>query len=199
MTNIPSGSALVSTVFEVTGWSYPAVVTFGLSAPAPFAAADFVAAWRNGVLNGGTSSYVCDPANMSADAKVTKVSALLNRAGVMTYAENLADIVGTGSWDGPAPNNAMLMRKRTGLAGRAFRGRCYWPAIFISATDMDTGGNMTGSRYTSWASNVAGIISKCAAQSVTPVLLHADGSAATTITATEGEALMATQRRRMRR
>lgn len=200
MTNIPSGYALIRTEFQMAGANYPAVITIGVQRLNPYTAHDINVTWWAGVLNGGTSSYPLDPAGYTAACTVKETSVLLNVGGVMTTDVVTHNQVGTGSWPPPPPNTAIIQRKATGLAGRANRGRMYWPAIFVDQAAIDTDGTMSGAPFTHFQSVAAGMLAHMNSNFISPVIIHASGATPTPISSLSVvEPIAATQRRRMRR
>jgi hypothetical protein len=108
-----------------------------------------------------------------------------------------ADDGATGS-DGITPNTAVLIKKSTGLGGRANRGRMYWPGV-----DEDSVAP-TGALDSGFVSGVQVLADALIpALNVGPfigyVILHTDNSTPTPITGFLVESTVATQRRRLPR
>lgn len=188
---------------QVTGNRYPAQVTMGFSDTA----GTRTAAGFNGIIKTAlTSGYSFPPlavANFSNAAEVTQSYFLLNRGGVLTSDILVWNTVGTKTVAMTPANTAVLCRKRTALAGVKYRGRNYWPNIWINESDVDQAGNMTGSDFTALQGGLglgAGWLGSLAASGVLPYLLHTNPAInPDELTSYQAEGQMATQRRRMRR
>ena len=74
--------------------------------------------------------------------------------GFRDYPLNLQGTVGTSGAALP-PNNALVMRRRTGIAGRANRGRVYLPAV---PTAWQTGGVLAGSGFIDASNNFTSVM-----------------------------------------
>jgi hypothetical protein len=111
---------------------------------------------------------------------------------------NLAQAVTGGtSHTGTTPNVAFLMKKLTGLGGRANHGRLYLPGV--SEQDVDVDGTVAGSKLTELTTNFGAFATDCAAKSFFLVILHNGTAAPTPMTQFLWEGTAATQRRRLRK
>lgn len=97
------------------------------------------------------------------------------------------------------PNNcALLLQKRTALAGVRFRGRNYLPIFGIGEADVGVTGVILAATYNTIQGRVAGWYANMLANSYTPVLLHSGAETPSPITSLTLATQIATQRRRMR-
>lgn len=106
---------------------------------------------------------------------------------------------GTGGTNFEAPQVQGLIHKGTGLSGRKYRGRMY--VADVGGGHIDSFGNLTGTELTNLESIATAWFGLAGADALigAPVLLHADATAPTTVTAMHAETKVATQRRRFRR
>jgi hypothetical protein len=117
-----------------------------------------------------------------------------------------AAIVGTGG-PGVLPSNcALLVKKTTSFAGRAYRGRAYWPSM-LAEGDVDINGVIDGATVTALqgAFDLVYDDLQAAYFGAAPALLHdkvtggvLDPTPATELTGFIVQPKIATQRRRMR-
>lgn len=109
--------------------------------------------------------------------------------------------VTTGAGTSVPPNSSVILRKRTPLAGRAFRGRMYLPSCFINETLVDNAGVIAGSAVTTLQNRANAWLAAATAQGRSLVLLHEASSPAsipTALTALTIDSVLGTQRKRMR-
>lgn len=112
---------------------------------------------------------------------------------------------GTGAWESCPTNTAVLVQKRTGVAGRNQRGRMYIPPTVVSEANVDTVGVIAstplGVMQTAWDAFWTALV----ADDFPPQLLHGGtkanpthAPAPTPIIQFLVEPMVATQRRRLR-
>jgi hypothetical protein len=101
----------------------------------------------------------------------------------------------------PPPQVTYLIKKTTGLAGRKFRGRAYWPYGGPTST-IDEQGKIIGGEativntaVTQWLAALSDAASNTAGQ----YLLHASGVTPNLVISFQRESVVATQRRRLLR
>jgi hypothetical protein len=96
-------------------------------------------------------------------------------------------------------NTAFLVRKQTNQPGRRGRGRMYFPGTVTEATTSSIG-VMTGAALTTRQTALNAWHARLITDGLDPVLLHQSGDPTPAeITAFIGQAVVATQRRRLRR
>jgi len=116
-------------------------------------------------------------------------------------AETIIPLPGTGGTLGTVvQNTSVLVKKITGEAGRAHRGRCYFPPISLAEVDVNNVGMIDATVRSTIQSNWDGFITalETAEDLMGLVLLHASAETPTEITSFQVEAQVATQRRRLR-
>jgi hypothetical protein len=128
------------------------------------------------------------------------ITARWRNGGVDKEAEESVGDPGGRSGDVLVQNTSILVKKLTGIAGRANRGRNYWPG-FLNMDDTNGIGTIDSSRVTAlqsafddWFDNLATVITNVN----NVVIQHADFSAVTVVTSVLVESTCATQRRRLR-
>lgn len=199
----PSNYGQWTLTMQVTGNPYPAQVTMGFSDTAGTrTAANFNATIKTTL----TAGYAFPPlavANFSSACEVIQSYFLLNRGGVLTSDILNWNTVGTKSINLTPANGALLVRKRTALAGVKYRGRNYWPNIWIDESNVDQAGNMSGTDFNSLQVGFgvgSGWLGSAIATGILPYILHTDPAInPDEILSYQLENKMATQRRRMRR
>lgn len=109
---------------------------------------------------------------------------------------------GGGSGEVCPPNVALLFQKQTGLSGRRYRGRAYWPFVFEAAVSQ--AGAVAPAHITSWTTTLGLVLALFnGAEGLNldgMVLLHSQApSLPTPVTSLTISPWAATQRHRMRR
>lgn len=136
---------------------------------------------------------------------VVKAHALYQDDDTLHEMEYPINLGGTGLWESPPTNCAVLVQKRTSVAGRNQRGRMYIPPTVVSEANVDTVGVIAdtplGVMNVAWAEQYLAMVDA----EFLPYLLHggtkADPTHApppTAITSFLVEPMIATQRRRLR-
>lgn len=112
--------------------------------------------------------------------------------------EYIIDEQGTATGAVLPSNCAMLVRKRTGTAGRRGRGRCYFPGVFLLETAVDSRGALTDA-YREFRQDAADAwLADLGTTFGGAVVLHTNATAPTPITALQVDGVIATQRKRLR-
>jgi len=110
-------------------------------------------------------------------------------------------VAGTNTGPPLPQNTAFLLRKRSALGGRRGRGRMYWPPAFLGEDSISSVGLMGEAQRSAIEGRM--IVATAAPAGTGRVILHAPEvgapTAPTPITALSLDALVATQRRRLRR
>jgi hypothetical protein len=192
---IPSHYGVGSFHFIPVGGVHECIVTLGAHDTAAAGGQDmldaFVSAWT------GTGDFLAAAA-MSNEWVFRNLSLLYNNAGSFEVFDALFNRTGTIVSSSMPPNCALLIKKVTGLAGRANRGRMYMPPFSLSEGSIDKLGAM--------AQAVADVVTSFAQSARTqmianghdPVILHHSAATPTPIIDLVCETTIATQRRRLR-
>lgn len=118
--------------------------------------------------------------------------------GVVSLGEYVMSAQGTVTGNNPPPNAACLVQKLTGLAGRRNRGRLYVPPHFLSETNVNNAGVIDASTRSALQTRFDDWFDAIALGDNEMLLFHSDGSVPSVITSLNLQALMATQRNRLR-
>lgn len=114
------------------------------------------------------------------------------------YYEQSVNYGGESSPATPPPSVTTLVRKVTGLRGRANRGRNYWPGL-LTENDVSDEGDINPIKVDDIQDRIVGIGEVLFTAGYTPVILHTSPALAPTpVTNIVVEAKVATQRRRLR-
>jgi hypothetical protein len=98
-----------------------------------------------------------------------------------------------------SPSTSLLVKKVTELAGRANRGRFYFPGLLDDA-DVEDDGTVNPSTVTAFQGVMDNFVGDLAIAGLPMAILHRDGAATPTIvTGLQVESQVATQRRRNRK
>ncbi len=199
---IPSGHGIVSWIFALSGSSHQFGFTHGVDVE---------------------NAFITDPQNVADDAAdaflsgytaaamynawtFVKTHVLLRQGSNLYAADSTHNTPGTGgSGAVNTANLAMIVQKKTILAGKRYRGRMYFPAISLVDADVDNTGHIDPSVVATLQGQVDDFRSAWEGKdSVEHLnLLHTSSIAdptpdGTTVTDWVVEALCGTQRRRMR-
>jgi len=123
-------------------------------------------------------------------------------AGVLDFGEDPQVNAGTSSAanNTPVPNSAILVQRRTGLAGRKFRGRIFVPPFGLSEANVSAAGIMDAAVVTTFQSQWAGALGNFTTLGLDMVLLHENpATEPTLVSSLQVQARMASQRDRLRR
>jgi hypothetical protein len=147
---------------------------FTAGAPSIAQAGDLVKAWWNSDQGGGAGQQASHGIGISLDhVDLRRIEPL--EAVVQTYTTGLP-IAGTAvGGQSMSPRDAVLVSLRTGLIGRAFRGRCYLPPIndgFITANG-DVQAAQAEGMLDQFEGGILNAINNIASFSQTMVVVHA--------------------------
>lgn len=107
--------------------------------------------------------------------------------------------IGTGAQEAPPINCALLVTKKTALAGRRNTGRCYMPVFLPGESQIDASGRMSSITRSTIQSQISAAQGADVADDIGYLLYHQSGAdTPTAITELVLGAQLATQRRRMR-
>lgn len=192
---IPNGYANISWRFTLASsshqFSFAHGVKYAVGATAADLCATGVAAMDTGYGYG----------NMYNDWTFDSVHVILNSGGDLFSADQFEEAQGTGgAGDFPPPNCALLVRKITGRAGRKERGRMYWPLISVLDADVDDSGQIDPGVLAVIAGNIGDFKTQLDGSPFVDqiVLLHESNEVPTDVITWGVEALLGTQRRRLR-
>lgn len=198
---IPPGYAEVRFVQKALGDPDPYICTLGVGvaeAGGDFeqAAVTAATAWVNNILPGQSSSLT-----------LVQVDLLVGQDGGDPLITTSVQGVAGGTSSNMLPQNcAVLVQKRTGLAGRSNRGRFYIPLLAREA-QVDQYGTIDSAERSDYQNSVNGFLGDLQSPelefpALPPVILHnsrgADTPDPTLITSMIVDPVIATQRRRLR-
>lgn len=201
-TRIPASYGRLLARLQLTGDPEPMVCTFGVgglvdAALGQDAVDTFATLWSTEIMDIVCSSYVFTGAELAAhitpadetDDLAVFVSSAFSTAGGNTAAAT-------------PQNTAYLIHKRTAIAGKRYRGRVYLPGV--GEPSVSPTGAVTGDLLTDIPTKFAALRTGMASNGTPLCLLHQaeavmDAPAPTEITAFQLDAIVATQRRRLRR
>lgn len=197
--NIPQGYGLWAFTVRSTASSHDCIVTLGFQVDSSYTQAHMdgaLTAFANSVrpLHDSSISY-------------PRATALLGNDGPALRFETTGTIVGSRTVAAhESPQISYLVKKTTGFAGRAYRGRMYIP--FPADTGVQESGALTSGELTLLTTAAAALETNMVVPANTGAvdlrLLHADtpsgpGAAPTFITSLAASGFVATQRRRLER
>jgi len=190
-TVIPEGFGEAAWEFSCLGDPDPWFVTIGVAFEDPFDPQDQLLA-----MNDTWSTNLREITNDVVTLVRSKIT--FNEGGTIMEAERAQNQLGNDSGAKLPQNCALLVRKSTGLAGRHFKGRNYWPGILsvewvneIGVIDNTTMGDLQDA-FDAVYSDLNGVTN------AQPALLHSDATDPTFITGFVVQNVIATQRRRLR-
>lgn len=193
---IPAGYAQLNMIYQVIGGVRPSEVTIGFKGNPASNAAD-IAVIANTLFTAVNRPGAA--ARMSRDWTFLGVRCMLMTESGPTVGEQFTTVTGTGAWDALPSNLAVLIRKNTGLGGRANRGRMFVPPTGVSETGANQLGAMTAPARTQIQSDWDGWFTAMKATVEKFYLFHNETAIPSEVTGLAVQSLMATQRRRMRK
>lgn len=146
-------------------------------------------------LDGFSGWWLGDMAPLTAANLTLERIEMRNQVAVLE--RTMAD-TGLGSAAYYAPQVTALVQKRTGMAGRANRGRMNWPMV-LREEDVDAGGTISSGRVTSIQGTADSLMALATSTGDELVLFHSASSDPTIITQLLAAPQTATLRRRNRR
>lgn len=191
---IPDGFALAAFQFSITG--DPELMVCGLG----FDITGFVGD-EQACVNAIDGAWVTEM-KTSVPNTVTMDDTLLyvgqSSGDPVVYQSQSAPTVGTSSGTSVPPNVAVLIKKQTGTAGRAFRGRMFFPGV--SEGLVSPAGVLDSALITQMQGDINSAFAAWVALDLVPVLLHSTGSLTfpTPITSFAIDSKVGSQRRRLR-
>lgn len=132
---------------------------------------------------------------ISNNIQMLRVSVLQNPGGVSAVVASA--VTGPGGGSALAPNTSYLIRKSTALGGREGRGRIYMPGPMTST--VNEGGTLTVATITNLNTAFTAFNTNLGSNSIEMYLLHSAAvTAPSPVLSLSADALVATQRRRLR-
>lgn len=198
---IPAGFAQITWLWEMNGDPEYMAVTCGVDHalgggdfdPAASAAADaMLAAW---------------PATGMSNQWRFRGVVARSSSGSPPYStfESPRNVAGVGGANILPPNCALLVRKRTSVAGRRNRGRMYFPMLSVVETAVDQVGALAADSQVDLQTRLNTLYNALDSAGLSPVILHSDTPgqvtpvpAPTAIAEFVIQPRIATQRRRLR-
>ena len=144
------------------------------------------AAQQNAAVRGalvGSTGRPFSAANMDNQWTLAETKILYRNAGGLLLTDiDVSTVVGTKVVDPLPVNTSVILRKNTGFAGKAYRGRCLLPPLYFQESDIDAAGIITGwaTYNTLWDTARTTMVSN----GVSPVLLHDNPALAPTAIST---------------
>jgi hypothetical protein len=189
--DLPEFSGDAAWVFDMQGDPDPYIVTIGFATAADSDAEAFIAGMVDTWLDNIRALH-------SEDITLRETKCVWNDGGTLRAFEHAAGVPGQNSSSVLPQNCALLVRKNTGLAGRKFRGRMYWPSM-LSESLVDNIGQIASGTVTTLQGVFDAVFSDLDGLSNSEVrLLHANGDESTPVTSFSVQPVLATQRRRLR-
>lgn len=192
--HIPAGDGQATLIWTQTGDPDPYTVSFGFGNSTGLSANACAAAIR--------SRWVVDfsaAANLSNFYTFRGVETIINTGGVFHEGADLTVTPGSWATNPAAQNTALLVKKTTGLAGRANRGRTYLPPCYLDEAGIGPEGTIVSATLTTLNARLATFLAHLVTDNLEMLLLHNDvGLAPGLVTGYVMEPIVATQRRRLR-
>lgn len=112
-------------------------------------------------------------ANMYVGYTLARTEVYFMNAGVLSYDLNEAPIIGTKVGSNGTPiNTSIIVKKNTGLVGKAYRGRWMLPNLTIPESEISQAGIITGAGITIQQTMWDAAFSAWAVGTMVPVLGH---------------------------
>lgn len=187
---IPTGYAQVTHEFGGNGLAFPGAVVYGVDPPGGADPSDLAEA-----LSDAWATYVIPRQNESITLENTVVKFGPNSTG--PTGEFAVTIPGERTGAGSPSNCAVLVKKTTSLGGKQGRGRMYIPGC--TEADVGSDGALDATQQGNWQTAMSNWAAFLAISVAPLVILHGDALTPTPVTAVTVQAVIATQRRRLRR
>lgn len=143
----------------------------------------------------------CASGSMIDDYQFLGVSVAKGTSTGDVVGQHLQTVTGTVVDTCPPCNCSLLITKNTALGGRKYRGRMFVPVAELNEGAVDQSGNILSAQLGPIQARWTAAFTALQAAFLEPILFHQDGGVTdpTPITSLTVQALIATQRRRMRR
>lgn len=195
--NIPVGYGLAVMTHAVPFAGQTQLCTFGFNVADIDDDPNDIAEGLSALWAGGSGP--CAPSTVADSTRFNGTKVYIQKEVGLVLGEHTANIDCTRSTQPPAPQVALICKKRTALVGRRYRGRMYLPASYLVGTQVGPSGVIDTTalaaiqtRMTNWLADMA--------SSLQPVVLfHTTAPfTATPVTSLVLETVIGTQRRRVR-
>lgn len=195
--DIPVGYGLCVVQHSVPFASQTQIVTWGFQDNTVDADPDTIATDIRSAWTGTGHPF---EANLIADStRLDSVKVYIRTEVGLVLGENTTLLNGTRATQPPSPQVACIVKKRTALVGRRYRGRFYLPASFLVAADVGPSGIIATPAVTSLQTRMNAFLEELSLALVPMVLLHTLAPFTPTfVTTLQPESLIGTQRRRVR-
>lgn len=193
---IPAGYAQLVYEFSLEGTTHRPTFTMGLN-PDPGLSATDIAQLGDDAITGTGSLMSSGAVVIDGWALVAVHATLMTESGPL-LGDDTSGMVGTATASALPINCALLVSKNTSRGGRKGRGRFYCPPFTIAEGGVDPIGTIGGGDLSAFQAKCDAFFALLDGVDSVPVLLHEDGSLPDQITSLSAQAIIATQRRRMR-
>lgn len=192
---IPLHEAQCSLVFRCTGQVRECITTFGVRPDAQGASAATIA---GAVRDAYAASLLGTAGTFSSSWTYVAVRVSKMTPTGISYGEVATGITGTQTANTVPMNAAVLIRKLTQDGGRQNKGRMYWPPVAFNESIVSPAGVIATAELAAEQTKWDNFATALSATDFPMVLMHSDGSPSTLVAQLSLQALLATQRRRMR-
>lgn len=192
-TPIPAGYGEFTLVWDHTGDPDPYTVAFGFGDDGTHS----ISSQTGSILAHWVTDFSA-AANMIAGYSLREARGVLNRGGVLSEIVIPSGVVGTYAVTPLPQNNALLVKKNSGLVGRANRGRMYLPPCYVDKGGIDTNGTILAATVTTLNGRLATFLGHLITDLNSMVILHSSGATPTGVSSIVLENVVASQRRRLR-
>lgn len=197
----PAGYGIHARTYRPDGGSRTAVNVWGFRnvSSAPIAT---VHAAAGSAMSGGGKPY--NLGNLALTWKSVQSYTLINIGGVLTSSTSISGSSGTLAIEPVPPATSMVVRKITGVAGRAYRGRIALPGGFIDEPTVDEAGILDAGVVTAFQTTFDAMLAQMNTSNIPVYLLHGPNLLGVTPVPTLVSSILVTnlvgsQRRRLRR
>mgnify|MGYP003575904725 FL=1 len=192
---IPLHEAQVSLVFRCTGQVRECVTTFGVRPDIQSVSAQDVA---GDVRDAYVASGLGVSGNFSSSWTFVAVRASKMTNSGVSFGEVATGNVGTQTANTIPMNGAVLIRKVTQEGGRRNKGRMFWPPLAFNESIVSPAGVIATAELAAEQTKWSNFLLNLSSGDYPMVVMHDDGSPSTLVSQLVLQALLATQRRRMR-
>lgn len=193
---IPNTFHVFEMTFVYSGSTRPVQFTCGGFSSTVLTPAALNTAWRNEFLFSAFGPYPA--AKLPTGVVCTQTKITLVTGGLMYTDINATAISGSNVADPPSMNNPLIIQKKTGIAGRKYRGRMFVPYLKAEST-INRVGIIDPSTVSVFNGEFDGARANLAGAGILMFLLHSDPLIAPTqITALVPSNKIGTMRRRLR-
>ena len=146
--SVPDGFGRASHEFTLDGATHTCVFTYNFADDPGEDPDDIATKCRNSWLTGFALNTIADTWNVGG------VNVLINRDGLEVTGTNVTSSNGTAAFEPSPIGLAGVVRKRTGISGRAFRGRFWMPAGYFGDTIIEDDGTIDATVFANANTNL---------------------------------------------